>query len=704
MQGIVAGVPRTGREPGEPEAEAKVGAEANVEAEAREAILADLINALLAEGIWDDLGRGELLAGDRCEAELRAVGMPAGSEAAADREADAQLEAEPGPVPDCRIAIGPGSDRQDGGSADREERLAYRWWLDRERGRAILFPVRRAIVQPYRYVPGGGVYERTEAQPGLLEARPLGAVELLELVAEMRLAQSAADGTSQPAEAAMARLRSLLELTLEQAGWSAACESGDATGPSWTLADLERRAAYRDRPFHPVAKAKGGWGRDEYAAYSAEAGQAIRLVWVAVDRRRLIGGVQAATGSRERPAEPLELLLSDEEREYVQRAMQEKGLSPERYMALPAHPWQLGEILPRMLPAERESGLWIPLEARAGDYRATASSRSLAPLGGGGRHVKLPLGIVALGAVRYLPAVHMMNGDKGQRLLEQAKELDPVLRSRLYLCDESNWWAYMPESGDLFAEPPRHLSALVRIYPEELMEAEDVRLLPMCALAARASGTEDHPLDGWCRARGLPLAAEPSLLMLFGEVCLNFFHMALRLFRLGVLPEIHGQNTILVLKHGRVEGLLLRDHDSVRLHLPWMERHGLEDPRYRMKPGYPNSLYNETPQKLLAYLQTLGIQVNLYAILEILSTRYGIREPMLWTMMAAKLREAGGLAAFTGDELEVVEEAMFRQPVWPWKNIVKPLLEQQGEPTGSMPSGFSAGVNPFRSLGEGRDM
>lgn len=133
------------------------------------------------------------------------------------------------------------------------------------------------------------------------------------------------------------------------------------------------------------------------------------------------------------------------------------------------------------------------------------------------------------------------------------------------------------------------------------------------------------------------LVSQQSVEELFAEVCLSFFEIVLRLFRIGLLPEIHGQNSILIWNDGRVTGILLRDHDAVRLHLPWLTAQGIADPEYQTRPGYSNSLYNETPKKLLFYLQTLVIQVNLYAIIEVLASVYNMKEASLWTILQKSL-------------------------------------------------------------------
>jgi siderophore synthetase component len=664
--------------------------------ESQERILTDLVNALLVEGLLDVGGRGELLdvpnsgtLSPHLLSFLQEHGLQRKNTVhVASTEAESALQTQ----------------------TNNDSAFYFRWWVDRGNGRFLIFPVSAAVTQSYRYSSGDGVYE-VDGTNQHLGADPtrLGAMELLERVTESLYGtqeQGQASNCSNEEDSSVARLKQLLLLSLEQTNWSdayaavtaakAKIDSLNSESP-WSLVEQERRAAFRDRPFHPVAKAKGGWTQADYEAFSAESGKPITLEWIAVQRDYVLSGSGSSKDNKPEglpEVTPADLLLSLEDRSSVHNALERQGLSTEQYIALPVHPWQRSSMLPHMIRAELESGICVPLDVATGVYYATSSARSLAPQNGSNRHLKLPLGIVSLGAVRYLPAVHMMNGERGQRLLEQALALDPVLRERLSLCDEKSWWAYLPENGDYFAEPPRHLSALVRQYPAALTEAGNSRIVPMSALAVHTTDGTDPILDIWIRERGLSPSAE-SATQLFKEVCLQFFTICLRLFRLGVMPEIHGQNVVLTLKDGMITGMLLRDHDSIRLHVPWMDQHGLDDPHYKMKPGYPNSLYNETPQKLLLYLQTLGIQVNLYSILEAIASLYSMDEKQLWQVLKDSLYQAIELAELTGAVKELVVTSLFEKPIWPWKNLIKPLLEQEGTVTGSMPSGMGETVNPF---------
>jgi siderophore synthetase component len=335
----------------------------------------------------------------------------------------------------------------------------------------------------------------------------------------------------------------------------------------------------------------------------------------------------------------------------------------------------------------------------SGEYAATSSVRSLAPLVAG-HHVKLPLGVVSLGAIRSLPALYMKNGDKGQRLLEQLQGADETLSKRLFVCDETAWWAYMPRAGDWFDDRPRHLSCQIRRYPAISTTDEPHQLVPMSAFSVYGLGTGGgHLFDSWMELRGMR-RGEDSVLQLFSEICDEYLTICMRMVRFGVLPEVHGQNVLLVLESGRTAGIALRDHDTVRLFLPWLERNGIADPEYIVKPDRPNSLYNKSPEQLLSYFQTLGIQVNLYSIADSLVQWCGIEEGLLWKAIRESLKRAVACADIPDEDRKTLDELLFERETWPWKQVITPLLQQQGRPGGSMPSGSGRAPNPFVKLND----
>jgi siderophore synthetase component len=363
---------------------------------------------------------------------------------------------------------------------------------------------------------------------------------------------------------------------------------------------------------------------------------------------------------------------------------------------LPVHPWQLAHVLPAQLGDAFTSGDCQRLEFNAGQFFATSSLRSMTPCFDSADYLKLPMAIYSLGASRYLPAVKMINGGLSETLLRQARGKDERLQQSLHLCDEGKWWAFMPTEATLFDEAPRHLAAMVRSYPAELLADADCRLLPMAALGTSLPASDRHFFDDWMSYRDLP-ADTPSVLTLFRELCHSFFDINLRLFRLGMLAEVHGQNAVLVWQAGHVQGLLLRDHDSLRILVPWLERNGMADPCYRLKQGHANTLYHERPEDLLFWLQTLAIQVNIRAIIDTLAQVYSLPVTILWGSLREVLDELIETIEFDDDTRAMLKRQLFELPHWPQKLLLTPMIARAGGP-GSMPFGKGQVVNPFHRL------
>ncbi|WP_277811814.1 IucA/IucC family protein [Chromohalobacter canadensis] len=458
------------------------------------------------------------------------------------------------------------------------------------------------------------------------------------------------------------------------------------------FAIMEQWASLLDRPFHPTAKAKQGLSESEYRAYMAEFNALITLRWVAMARDRVMTG----DGVDEACPEPVRWLAGDEGRRVLEQEMASRGLA-RTHVAIPVHPWQHEHALLHWLEAAFAAGDCVTLETLTEPWLATSSLRSLAPTTASPHFLKLPMAIHSLGASRYLPAVKMLNGDLSARLLHQAREKDPRLAEALYLCDESKWWAYMPKEATLFDEAPRHLSAMVRSYPDALLADPDVRLVPMATLGTPLPGGEHHLFDDWLAQRGMAASAA-SVQALFGELCDTFFDINLRMFRLGMLAEVHGQNAVLVFKKGQCHGLLLRDHDSLRINVARLEQHGMQDPCYCIKPGHANTLYHDSLEALLFWLQTLAIQVNLRAIIDTLGDHYGVSSHELWRQMAACLAAVIDTVPFDARDRAMFNEQLFESPQWPYKRLIAPIIERAGGP-GSMPFASSSTCNPFMRLG-----
>ncbi|GAB7195382.1 IucA/IucC family protein [Dickeya oryzae] len=471
----------------------------------------------------------------------------------------------------------------------------WRWCSDEREQRHLVVALRPGITQRWEKVPDTVVYAWQQGSDDWQALEPESFMHLV----------FAGQHSDEDNTKGQALFLDVLNTSVEQTALSREHRIDTdqllARGNADFFHVMEQWASLRDRPYHPTAKAKQGLSAEEYCRYVAEFAAPVALNWVAVAKDKL----QCGDGIHDTADQyPAHYLLPQAEQATLQQELATRGIA-DTHIALPVHPWQFDHILETQLGEAFRNGDCQRLDFRAARYLPTSSLRSMTPCFASADYLKLPMAVYSLGASRYLPAVKMINGGLSEALLRQARDKDSVLQQRLYLCDEGKWWAFMPPQATLFDEAPRHLSAMVRSYPRELFDDPDYRLLPMAALGTPLPGSRRHFFDDWLAYRGLAANAD-AVLTLFAELCHCFFDINFRMFRLGMLGEIHGQNAVLVWKAGQAHGLLLRDHDSLRIHVPTLEQNGMQDPVYRIKQGHANTLYHERLDDLLFWLQTLG--------------------------------------------------------------------------------------------------
>ena len=497
------------------------------------------------------------------------------------------------------------------------------------------------------------------------------------------------------------------------------------SGARQTPLDWEALTAVGDRPFHPTGRARHGWDRARYRRYSPAGDGPVALDWVAVRADHLASGsverlaevlALARVASlaerersesaplRDRPPSPADALLSADERAALESAVAETGVDGPDHVVLPVHPWQRAHVLPQVFADEWRSGVCVPVATGLGAFWPTSSTRTLVPAGGASPapvHVKLPVGITTLGALRLLPPRYLANAARAQRLLEQAADRHPALQGRLSVCDEQAWWAFaVPGGAGAHDDKPGHLGCLLRVWPDPGTKdsggaGPSRSLVPLGALGVVLPDGSAPGLTRLITDRGDDPAAPAAALDVFDDVASVVSEVALACFGLGFMPELHGQNAVLACEGGRVAGIVLRDHDTVRLHRPWLAEAGLADPGYDVKPDSPNSLWATGPEELLGWFQTLAVEVALQAIVRALVSAYGVDEETVWRRLADVVRAARSGVDLPPAAAEIIDRQLFHAATWPTKLVIGPLLARLGTGGGSMPSGVGRAGNPF---------
>ena len=292
---------------------------------------------------------------------------------------------------------------------------------------------------------------------------------------------------------------SVASLALSRAG--AALRTDAAPAPDESLVAREQ-SVVDGHPYHPCCRSRPGFSVADQLAYAPEHRQQVPLGLVAVPAAECVTVGDWPKWLREEDGRVL----------------------------LPAHPWQLREILPRLgFTATGATVAAHPL----------MSVRTLAPVDGG-PHLKTSLSLRMTSAVRDISGESILNSAPLSALLEElCGRLDGALRVTRNLAA-----AAATTAG---GAPAPELAVLVRESPE-LYAGRGERVVPLAALAEHPLPELADPL-GWLRE--LAALAWPPLLQLLAW---------------GVALEAHGQNLLVVLdREHRPRRLVYRDLADVRV-------------------------------------------------------------------------------------------------------------------------------------------
>ncbi|OMH33817.1 IucA/IucC family protein [Motiliproteus sp. MSK22-1] len=453
------------------------------------------------------------------------------------------------------------------------------------------------------------------------------------------------------------------------------------------LAEWECIASLRDRPFHPVAKAKVFEGIS-IDSHQLLPGKKLQASWWAIPRTLSLQSVEE--NSQPGLEQPFFQLLTDNQQQVVKQVCEKQQLDLEEYLILPVHPLQALWIKTHnCFLAARDLGV------SATDLIATSSLRSLVVKHQPHLHLKLSLSITSLGAVRVQPARYLHNGQLAQRVFSKIQDRDEWLANHVELCEETLWASMSEHQENPLLQENGELSCLLRSYPESLINDPDIELVPMSALAVQ---NEKGQATGVRRLLSIAdqTASLTSCLKLFEVIAKLLSELGLRCFNYGVMPELHGQNVLLICRLGEIQGLLLRDHDTLRTCPLMMEAQDLQPPCYVMDRSTPGTLELENPEELLAYFQTLVLEVNLYAIMDAMCRDLNSAEQPFWHLLQSVLNNS--VQGMSNDSArDIAARELFSAQQWPFKQLLHPLLMRQSLGSG-MPCGMLPSNNPLAEL------
>jgi len=443
----------------------------------------------------------------------------------------------------------------------------------------------------------------------------------------------------------------------------------------------ERMAAWRDRPFHPLAHSRGWWGESDIEEFGAEFGRYFPLRWCAIEKSHLFASPLAKSGG------PAVAILDEAQQALLGLELARSGINA-THEALPLHPWQADHVVPREFSEELADGRIVMLDFRGPLVAATSSLRTVTIPGKPGCHVKLPLDVETLGVRRLLSAQSLCNGLKGADLLSLALARCIRLGQGARLADETQFWTFSELTRDVLAHRTAYLGCAVRTLPLR----EGTSLIPLAAFAVAPAGGVPPAIEAAVRARR-DNALEGFVVELF-DLLVGF---AIEALASGFIPEMHGQNVLVEISNGRPSTVILRDHDTVRCHPASLAVSGLEVPEYIIKDPRRATMLLSQFDDLIAYGQTLLFDVALRAICTELHRAGALELAKSRRLLRSSVEHHIERIEMSSEARERLRSALLEQREWPFKQILTPLL-QTAELGLGMPSRLGAASNPLRNF------
>ena len=471
-------------------------------------------------------------------------------------------------------------------------------------------------------------------------------------------------------------------------------EASQQLGVYQRLILWEQLASLGDRPCFVLSYSKEGWTRDELEKYSCLALSPFELDWLMMPKRY---GICQKQGFDRSTFENLFKASPDAISE-IKDLLNKQQYDDEEHFLLPVHPIQRERLMASksvLSQLVEEHGQWLTLPKLA--CLPLSSQRTVILSRYPEHHLKLSLSLPALGAIRTLPPRYQMNAIKAQKLLQQLQHRDRWFGKYLHLCDETVWEVVSPNRQDLEQESGT-LGAVLRTFPESLAQDQDLEIVPMAALGLLMDGNSAPGWRLWMEKDAIACRADKQgrqqwILAQFSRLANFVVQLGVRFLLYGVMPELHGQNMLLVVREGKIRGFILRDLDTLRICPEQIKVHKMKDPEYLINPSTPNTLVLESPDKLWHYFLTLVIEVNLYACIRAIVKSQDIQENCCWQILKDAFEAQLGFLNGHVELKRLVTHYIYSDQ-WPFKEVMGPYLKQTSLGTG-MPSGMGVIENPL---------
>lgn len=357
-------------------------------------------------------------------------------------------------------------------------------------------------------------------------------------------------------------------------------------------------------PYHPCFKARTGFTLEDHQNYGPECAMPFQLHWLAVKREIIDQSfpIEQEDITDSKIIQDLDFWQHEIGLEgwlCLQKQMQAETLNWDEYTLLPVHPWQWQNLKDNLLLAGIKARDLVYLGAAGDLYQASISVRTLLNISYPHKaNIKLPMNMINTSSLRVLNPHSVCTAPEISKWLIDVNQSDSFLNNKLILLNEYAGFL-IPEVDDKTAmscdtksgsQPWQNLlrGQLGVIFRESVSPylQSDQDALPFSALYAVEEGGEPF-IKPLIQQYGL----ETWLTQLIDVAVIPVWHL---LVKHGLAVEAHGQNMVLVHKHGWPQQLVLRDfHESVEYVEDYLAQPELKPNFDELNPCYRDAPDNE---------------------------------------------------------------------------------------------------------------
>ena len=434
-------------------------------------------------------------------------------------------------------------------------------------------------------------------------------------------------------------------------------------------------------PWHPNYKTKLGVSAAQVIAFSPEFEARCSIVLCALHRDCCHVEVMEGTGdywgwwqeSFPRAARQLDVELK------------RKGLDSNDYLPLPAHPWQVSDVLPRVFAREIADNLILLTDIVAFDGQPTMSFRTMVPDGTGAPMVKLPVAMRLTSVQRTVSPRSARMGPRVSHLLLQILAKEPQIQSLLSIVPERIGVHFVAQPAD--DERSRHAAVLYRDILQGLLQPGEMAV-PVGSLFAMDE--QQQPLlRQWVR---LAHGRDDS------EAMLRFFCDYLSIVIPGLLGvylvygvafEAHQQNSFMVMAaDGQLSRLLVRDFGDIRIDRQTLHDQGFDIELYDPKM----TLYDQSGHVRDKLLHTT-FMCHLGELALLCARHWQVPQVVLWGHFSAQVGQCfDALRERVVPRRWAAERQALLEHDWPAKSFMRMrLLDSHADIVGRLSNPLRAG-------------